>query len=337
MATNSVESGITMAEVMKAYGHDDKFLSVVNGLSERNDMIADAPYTEASTITYNEISRVASLPAPTWIKVGEGWTATMGRLQNDQEGIATMKGRAQINQDVAKKQANPARYMQLQETLHLEGMSQEAANTFVYGSSGTSPEEFDGIDIRYASLSSATVWPSGGVFDNGEDTGSTCSSIWLIQWDEADCMLIYPRYDPNAGLSREEKSAQLLPTVTGSSPYENVAKAWFDITEFEWSLGFSLSDNRRIKRVCNINSSPDDAHTVDEKVLSHAIADFENAGPIMMYCNKQIQAQLQDRANEKGNVHFTPDSPFGKPMYYFLDVPIRRMEAITNAEDVLTT
>lgn len=336
MADRSASDRIGLAEVKKAYSKNDDFLRVINALVEMNHMLDDAPYVEATAITENEIARVLALPVPSWVKIGEGWTATHGTLQNDIEGIGILKSRAQINKDVAKKQANPARYMTMQEALHLEAQAQEIANTLAYGESGTTPEEFDGLDIRFASLSHATDWPTGGVFNNGESSGSV-TSLWLIQWHETDCCLIYPRFSTNAGLTREEKPDQLLPTEAESSPYSNVKKAWFAITEFEWQTGFSLADNRRVKRVCNINPVGSDAQSLDIDVVNDAIADFETEGMIIGYANKQIFAQIQRVANNKGNVHYPPNQPFAEPMPYIGTTPIRRMKAITNSESVLTT
>ena len=335
MTTNAIGNQITLAETMKALGSDDRFLSVIDGLVEVNDMIADAPLKEASTITSDEISRVVTYPVPQWKNIGEGWNATSGRLQSDSEGMGVMKNRLQINLDVVDRMPHPEQYMRLQETMHLNAMAEEAANTIVYGSSGSAPEEFDGLDIRYNALSSA-AWSDNGVFNNGEGSGSTCTSIWLIQWHATECALIYPRYDPNAGLTRTPKPNQLINTAAdANSPYSNQISAWFALTEFSWALGLSLADNRRVKRVCNIQSTQGDEHSLDEDVLSNAILDFDTDGPIYAYCNKQVIAQLQKRVNNKSNVNYVPDSPFAKPMYYFLDVPLRRMKAITNAESVI--
>jgi len=51
-----------------------------------------------------------------------------------------------------------------------------------------------------------------------------------------------------------------------------------------------------------------------------------------MYCNETIFTQLQILAKDKMNVNYAPDSPFGKPQMYFLDMPVRRLDAIPTTE-----
>jgi hypothetical protein len=54
-----------------------------------------------------------------------------------------------------------------------------------------------------------------------------------------------------------------------------------------------------------------------------------------MYCNETVFTQLQILAKDKTNVHWTENNPFGKPQMYFLDMPVRRCDAITNVEETV--
>jgi hypothetical protein len=329
-----MEGRENMLEVMTAYSRDHQLLKLVNSLTEQNDLIADMPYKEATDITSNAVARVTKLPTVSWVKIGEGWTSTMGRIQQDSEGIGVMKGRAQFNKDVLKRQPKPDGYRSNKEGLFLESFAQEATNTAVYGDDATAPEEFRGLDVRFNSLDGFTP-PRNGVFNNGETTGSTNSSIWIIQPDPEDCCLIYPRYDPNRGLAREDKGEQFLETDAGNTG-ENVNRAWFYVTEFEWSIGLSIGDLRRVKRICNIQSTYGDTHVVDEDVIIQALNNFKTPGQKFLYCNEVVYNQLCIRQKDKTNVWHSVSSPFGKPMYYILDTPIRRLDAITNAETIIS-
>ena len=54
-----------------------------------------------------------------------------------------------------------------------------------------------------------------------------------------------------------------------------------------------------------------------------------------MYCNETIFTQLQILAKDKRNVHYPPNNPFGGPQMYFLDMPVRRLDAIATDEAIV--
>ena len=139
----------------------------------------DAIVQRANDITSHVVARRTALPAPTWVKVGNGWDASVGRLQQARETIGQLKSRFQAPQDVMRLQPNPAKYRMLQERAYIEAMGQEFANTLVAGSTVGPPEEFDGLAARYTTLGTTDA---AYVANNGASTGSTNTSIWFIQW-----------------------------------------------------------------------------------------------------------------------------------------------------------
>jgi len=75
--------------------HNNEIIDVAEVLNETNDVIADAVVQRANDITSHVVARRTALPAPSWVKVGEGWNASVGRLQQAREQIGQLKARFQ--------------------------------------------------------------------------------------------------------------------------------------------------------------------------------------------------------------------------------------------------
>ncbi len=322
MAANSLHQE-NYASIMAQYSKDGVLLRQINALTEVNDMLADAPVREATSIDSDQVSRVTSLPAPYWHKLGEGLTATFPHVQQGTEAIGMLRNQWRGNCEIIDKQPNPTQYMSRREQLYLEGMNQEIQNTMVYGSSGTAPEEFDGLDIRYPSLA------AGSVFNNGGSDSGNLTDVWLIQWDTQDCCLIFPKGSP-AGLVRTPEGRHWMSTDTDATgSVENVkAMAWFYVTSFAWDTGLCVQDLRRVKRVANVHKTRNHTNQIDIDVVIEARNAFKTSGTVYAYMPLEIKTQVQIQAKDAGNVYYPPDQPFGRPVAYILDMPIRQCDAI---------
>lgn len=319
--------------------HNQEIIDVAEVLNETNDVINDATVLRSNDITSNVVSRRTSLPTASWVKVGNGWNATVGRLNQVRETMGMLKGRYLCPQDVMDLQPDPAKYRSQQERPHIEGMAQEVSNTLMGNWSSGSltsdpPEEFAGLSLRYASVSAS---PSAYVVNNGDSSASDDTSIWFIQWGPGKVYLIYPRNSNQAGIKKDVKPlTYTLGDNASTSASQRNNQLWAHITEFSWNVGLCIEDTRCVKRLCNIDSVSTETNTLNEDYIIQIRNNFKTSGTIYMYCNETIFTQLQILAKDKTNVHYPPNMPFGKPQMYFLDMPVRRCDAITNVEGSLS-
>ena len=325
--------------------HNQEIIDVAEVLNETTDVIADAIVQRANDITSHVIARRTALPAPSWVKIGEGWNATTGTVQQARETIGQMKSRFLAPQDMMRLQPNPAKYRMQQERTYIEAMGQEFANTLVAGTvAGQPPEEFDGLKTRYHATSTS---PTAYVADNGASSGggSTMTSIWFIQWRPGGVYLIYPRNAEGGGIKKEDKGLVYTqsdtsvdtPVSTYGAAYQN-KQLWAFITEFGWDVGLCVEDTRCVKRLANISTaSATDSNTLDEDKIIELRNNFKTPGTIYMYCNETIFTQLQILAKDKTNVNYPPNIPFGQPQMFFLDMPVRRLDAIATDEARVTS
>ena len=212
-------------------------------------------------------------------------------------------------------------------------MGQEISNTLMGNvASGAlspltaPPEEFAGFQYRLNALSTDT---SKYVLNNGNTTGSDNTSIYFVQWRQDGVYLVYPRNMDGGGLKKQDKGLQ---RVNG----DNSSALYAYETEFSWNTGLCVEDGRCVKRLANIDSVSGSSHTLDEDKIIQIRNNFKGNDTVYMYCNETVFTQLQILAKDKTNVHWTEQNPFGKPQMYFLDMPVRRCDAITNAEGILS-
>lgn len=306
--------------------HNNEIIDVAEVLNETNDVIQDAHVERANDITSHVVSRRSALPTISWVKAGNGWSATVGLLNQARETIGMMKARYQCPEDVMRLQPNPAKYRMQQERAYIESMGQEFTNTLIAGTTAGVPEEFDGVASRYTSIATGNVWNNGA----SAGGGATISSIWFFQWGPGKVYLIYPRNTEGGGIKKQDKG---LVYTTG----DNSSYLWAYVTEFSWDIGLCIEDTRSVKRLANISTlSSTDINTLDEDKIIQIRNNYKTAGTISMYCNEDVYTQLQILAKDKTNVHWGPENPFGKPQLYFLDMPVRRCDAITSTQSVLS-
>ena len=326
--------------------HDNKIIDVAEVLNETNDIINDAIVQRANDITSHVISRRTALPGVSWVKIGNGWGPTTGTVNQVRETMGMLKARYQCPEDVMRIQPNPEKYRMQQERAYIEAMGQELANTLVGNFSGgalspttDAPEEFAGFQYRYSSLGTTDT---NYVLSNGHtDDDDTNTSIWFVQWGPGKVYLIYPRNTEGGGLKKTDKGPQLVSgdnavastTATWNNPTNQL---WAYVTEFSWDVGLAVEDTRCVKRLANIDPDHTATDTLDEDKIIQIRNNFKSSDTIYMYCNETVFTQLQILAKDKTNVHWTENNPFGKPQMYFLDMPVRRLDAITNVEPVLT-
>ena len=325
--------------------HNNEIIDVAEVLNETNEVVSDAVVQRANDITSHVVSRRTALPAVSWVKVGNGWNATTGLLNQARETMGMLKARYLCPEDVMRLQPNPAKYRSQQERAYVESMGQELANT-LFGNvsagalspSVAPPEEFAGFQYRYSALGTTDI---NYVLSNGHTTDdNTNTSIWFVQWGPGKVYLIHPRNTDGGGLKRKDEGRvytsgdNAVASTSATSP-NPTNQLWAYITEFSWDVGLCVEDLRCVKRLANIDPASTGTYTLNEDYIIQIRNNFKTQGTVYMYCNETVFTQLQILAKDKTNVHWTENNPFGKPQMYFLDMPIRRCDAITNVEPVL--
>lgn len=319
MAGNSLNQW-SWSEIQAQYTKaGDQLLTLINLLVENHPILQDMPVRESNEINGEEFDFVTALPQPYLMARGEGRAATKGQIQHGTDGCAWFGNQLRINTETMAMQARPQEWLRNQESLCMEGMNQAYAQMLFYGSTADEPKEFNGLDVRFNAIATDSV------FDNGGSEASNLTDIWLIQWHPIECCGIYPKGE-RGGIYRTQLPNAVLATQTDSD--NAVADADKKVADFmrinfDWKGGLCLQNPRRIKRIANVHQDPDNADAFGIKVFRKAKNAFEYPEQIYAYMHPDIKTQIENLADEKGNVSYPPNQPFAKPVEYVGDIPIR--------------
>lgn len=341
MATRALGTNLTLAELVRREDPDGTLADIVDVISEQNDIIADAQWMECNNGTMHEATRKASEPAGAFRAYNMGVPPEAGVTEKVIEPTAMLDGFSEVDDAEYRHQPGgiPAARAQ-EDEMFFSGLSKTFVSTLFDGNRASNPLSVTGINNRadYNALSSNQVFDNAG--GNASATANK-TSMYLIQWGPKMVQLIHPRNDPNAGTNTGVKMRDFdlqMVTSTAASGVTN-AKLPMWQTWFEVHFGIFISDPRMLFRLVNISTSNIDGvddFSIDENVMIDIGAQLRNNGNgAIWYANRTLMAQIQKRANDKGNANFIQEAgegPFARPVFTFNGIPIHLVEQITDVQ-----
>jgi hypothetical protein len=247
-------------------------------------------------------------------------------LQPFTANLGILRNRYQVPADVLKSQNEPANYRRAQEKAHVEGMSQGVALALVAGNDAAAPEKIDGLQntAPWNTLTANYVYNVGGA--------SNLRSAWLMNPGMANVHLVHPKFDANAGISRVDKG-EVFVAASGTDANAS-GNRWDVVTEFEWTFGIVVQDQRAVKRICNIDSNLSAMTTDLIQNIIRARHRHNVSGDYgwFLYCDPLVYTQLVIMAGDKANVRYSADNPYRIELPMIGDIIIRRMDALDTDE-----
>lgn len=297
-------------------------------LSESNPILRDMPIIPSNQTLGFTGTRETSLPTPQIIKVGNGWDASKTEWDAFSEVLSIFKDRVDVPTEALRLTKNKEQKLDLILDRHKEGFGQGVANHIIYGSSVADPEKFDGLGVRYNTPDAANpLNPTNGdygVYSMG-GTGSSTTSIWLIQWGEGRVFGICPENDPHKGIRQQDMGTEYYTA-------ENAKLAPCLRFELGWDLGLVCEDYRCAARIRNVYSSIASMDVTLWKKIIEARNNFKGNAPVWMYVSSSVFTQLDIQAAQKNNVFWDTNNPWGKLMLRFRDMPIGKCDCISESE-----
>lgn len=323
----------TLLDVAKASDPDGKIAAVVEILNETNEILDDMVWMEGNLPTGHRTTIRTGLPAPTWRKLYGGVQPNKGRTAQVTDSCGMLEAYAEIDKALADLNGNTAAFRLLEDKAHIEGISQELADTIFYGNETTEPEAFTGLAPRY---NSSTAANGENVIKGGSsDTDNT--SIWLIGWGENSCHGIVPK-GSTAGLQVTDKGQVTIENFDGAGGRMEAYR-----THYRFDAGISVRDWRYIVRICNIEKSAltknasAGADLID--LMTQAVEMIPNLGAVrpVFYCSRTIRSFLRRQiANKVVNSTLTTEMVAGKPVTTFDGIPVKRCDALAGDEALVS-
>lgn len=327
MATLS-GNALTLADWAKRLDPDGKVPSIVELLSQTNDVLMDMRWIEGNLPTGHRTTVRTGLPAVAWRLLNQGVQPSKSTTAQIDESCGMLEAWSEVDKDLALLNGNTSAFRLSEAQAFVEAMNQEMASTMFYGNSGLAPEEFTGLSVRYGDLSGSNA---SNVINAGA-VGADNSSIWLVNWGGQTVHGIFPK-GSKAGLIHEDMGEVTVETTAGIAGTR--MRAFQD--RWQWKCGIALRDWRYVVRIANIDISAAIAGTVDLiEFMIKAIHRIPNVrfGTPVFYMNRSLfQAlDLLRRTDVLTGGQLSYDVVDGKIQYAFRGIPIRLCDSLVETE-----
>lgn len=316
----------TLLDMAKSLDPDGSVAPVVELLSQENEVLMDMAFMEANGVTGHRTTVRTGLPQPTWRKLYGGVQPGKSTKAQVTDSLGMLEAYAEVDKALADLNGNEAAFRLSEDYAHIEGMSQEQAQTLFYGNESTEPEAFTGFAPRFNSSSAE----SADNVINAQGSGNR-TSIWLVVWGPNTCHGIFPK-GSKAGVQKTDKGQVTVENVDGAGGRMEAYR-----THYRWDMGLTVRDWRYIARVANIDVTAfttlaNTKNLVEWMVRASERIKSVSAGRPVWYVNRRIRENLRLGITEKIANNLSWETVEGKRVMVFDDIPVRRTDALLNTE-----
>jgi hypothetical protein len=325
----------TLLDFARREGFDGKIAAIIESSAQTNEMIEDMVWQEGNLTIGNKTTIRTGYPTPTWRLLNYGVQPTKSTTRQVVDTCGMLEDYAEVDKSLADLNGNTAEWRASEDRAHLIGMSETLSSAVLYGNQAVDPEKITGLAPRFC-VPSATDGVSGfNMIDGGAVDGQTdTTSIWMVAWGPQTVFGMFPK-GSKAGWSYEDKG-QVTLYDTNNGRYEGYR------THYKWDCGLVVRDWKAVVRIPNIDVS---TLTVDfatgpnlVNLLTMGSERLSNAmklGNAAIYCNRTIRSALRLHMRKTAASQITWDMVAGKHVLAFDGIPVRRVDAITNAETAI--
>lgn len=325
---------LTLKDFAKRIEPNGKIGLIAELLSQTNEVLTDMLWLEANGTTSHRTVVRTGLPDVYWRLLNQGTQPSKSETAQIDEGCGMLEAWSEVDKDLAELNGDVGAFRFSESQSFIEAMNQEMASTLFYGNSSVSPEEFNGLSVRYSSLSAA----NGQNIISGGGSGSDNSSIYLIAWGPQTVHGIFPK-GSKAGLIHEDLGLETVETTAGVAGSR--MRAYRE--HFQWKCGLALRDWRYVVRIPNIDisnlvskSSAADLIELMIKAI-HRLPNLKVGKPVF-YMNRSVFQMLdifsRDDVLSGGGIGY--ENVAGIPQYSFRGIPVRVCDALVENEAVVS-
>ena len=328
MATLSVIHP-TLLDVAKRLDPDGKVDTIVEILSETNEVLEDMVWMEGNLPTGHRTTIRSGLPTPTWRKLYGGVQPAKSRTVQVTDTCGMLEAYAEVDKALADLNGNTAAFRLSEDRAHIEGMNIEFASSLFYASEATAPEEITGFAPRFNSLAAENAQ---NIIQNASIEGSDNASMYLICWGSNTVHGIYPKGSVG-GLQMSDKGQVTIENVDGSGGRMEAYR-----THYRWDCGLSVRDWRYVVRIQYDQEDLKGDATSGPKLIDLMTQALDappnlTAGRPAFYMNRRARSFLRRQMLEKiAGSTLTMEQIGGKMVMMFAGIPVRRCDALLNTE-----
>jgi hypothetical protein len=333
----------TMLDVAKRLDPNGKIATLVEMLSQDNEILDDAVWVEGNLPTGHLTSIRTGLPDVTWRSIYGFVQPSKSTSVQVTDSTGMLEAYAEVDKALVDINGNAPAFRLSEERAFIESMSQELAETLIYGNEGSEPAAFTGLAPRYNSLSAANgqnIISAGG--------SSNLESIWLVNWSPDKIHCIYPK-GSQVGLQSHDKGQVTIDNLGNGVASSGRMEAYR--THYRQDAGLCVRDWRYAVRIANIdvtainkyganfafNSSGVPAANgpdiIDLMTQALELIQGTSGGRPAFYMSRKLRSFLRRQVTNKTiNSTLSVDAVAGKQVLSFDGIPVRRVDKMTTGE-----
>lgn len=325
---------LSLADISKTLDPNGSPAMIAEMLSQKIPVMQDMKWREGNLLHGHQVTIRTGLPTVYWRIVNRGVLPSASTSAQITESCGEAVTMGEMDKSVAETGGNLAANRANESKTHIMAMGQEVSSTIWYGNASVSPEEMNGIAVRY---SSSTANSADNLILAG-GAGSDNTSIYLINWGE-NVFGIFPK-GSQAGLEHIPKDLETIEDVNAVAGTRMLGYRDY----FYWKAGLVVKDWRYAARAANIdvsllqgNSSPADLYDL-MTFMTHRVEGLEEGdGTPVFYMNRTVAEMLdvQARDNVKTGGQLSYSVVEGKRILTFRGIPIKVTDSILDSETLV--
>jgi hypothetical protein len=344
MTLLSSATALTLADWAKRIDDNYKIATIVELLSQVNEILDDMLWVEGNLPTGHKTTVRTGLPQATWRLLNFGVPNAKSTTAQIVDTVGNLETYSVIDKDIADLNGNTPEFRLSEVKAFIEGMSQQVSTTIFYGNTSVNPERFVGLAPRFNTVNTTNAESAFNVIDMG-GTGVTNTSMWIVVWGSDTCHGIFPK-GKYAGLKHVDMGEWPVADAGG-----NTYQAYRD--HFKWECGLTLRDWRYVVRLANIDVTllpggsaanlingliralyriPTTGRKQTNIQKSDAPTIQGEMGRTVIYCNRVLKTYLDIQAVNKSNVLLRIEEFDGMVVTTFRGVPVRVCDALLSNE-----
>lgn len=347
----TIATANTLPEALRHKAPDGSYMWAYDALAKNKyPIIEEMSWVQANDDLAHEFLRNVSKPTGTLVGLEEGAPYEVSKDRAVREQICRIESNMRIDVRALEKAPSPSQFYREKQARHLEGMVKTVHETLFSknsrGNQGVNPRDINGLGVRYGQThpDGSTVASNVRRLDGLTTalSGSDNASLWLIKHGIDDGVFgIFPKTASRA-IQVNDLGENLVEDASGN-PFRAV------VSNFAWEFGLGVMDDACVQRLCAIR--PSGAGSFFETATAgtttnlgeYALIDMierlpgGNTDNCAIYVGPTLMGQFRKRLNDKGNLFFTMETVWGRPMLHFMEIPIIRVDTLTATENVTTS
>lgn len=316
----STENRYTLADYAQELRASEADMKLIQTIEDTEPLFKSAPLIKCNAGNEHLTQVVSKYPKGQTRGFNEGVTAEKAGTRVVKDTTCMTETYNEIDVKIVQMNKNSAKWRSTQDQIFVRGLTHSVAERIFQGSKKRDINEFDGLCARYSKINGTNVINAGGTATDGE-----LQDIFLINWGENTCHLIYPE-GGIAGLS-----SRFEQNVDVRDAKNRVFKA--DRTWYSWDLGLAIPDPAQVVRICNVPLTKALNGRAGYDIINALIMATEGLPNDVLpgcgiYMSQKMRAALRLQINGTENVNLTWEEVAGKRVLNWDGIAVHKVDNI---------